>query len=583
MRPGPPNPVQLSRFPIVPSPAQPLNVSSPERSLALSPDGRYLVYRAGGSLLGGSPLMLRATDRLDAQQLAGIAGAYGPFFSPDSQWIGFFEGAELKKVSIAGGSVVSLCRVKGASLGASWSDDGTIVFATSDRTTGLWRVSAQGGEPTVLTTPDPAHQEGDHLFPSFLPGGRGVLFTVSTPGQMNDARVAVLDLKTGRRKILIRGASDAEFVKTGHLIYAAAGTLRAVRFDLERLEVLGDPVPVVDSVMMTPNGAANYAVSQRGTLAYVPGGAYAVTTAPRSLVWVDRKGREEPIRTPFRPYGVPRLSPDGTRVAVELEDQENDIWIWDFARETLTRLTFDAGFDVMPLWTPDGRRVIFASTRVGMPNLYGQAADGTGRIDRLATSGSAQMATSITPDGKNVFGFQSGQHVFVLPFAPPAGGAGDSANSEPAAQLLFDGLFPEVSPDGRYVAYQWHEAGSGRDEVSVRPFPQTNDGRWQISAGGGTRPAWSRSGHELFYLDASQKLTAVSVDTSGSTFRAGKPLRLLDTSYSNPFPARWYDVSPDDQRFLMVKDSAAGDQSAPPSITVVLNWFGELQQRVPTR
>jgi hypothetical protein len=231
--------------------------------------------------------------------------------SADNRWIGFFTPTELKKVSIAGGPPITLCPVAGASLGASWGDDNTIVFATNDQRTGLWRVSADGGEPTALTTPDVSERENDHVFPSLLPGGRGVLFTIAAAGQADKAEVAVLDLKTGQRKTLIRGGSDPEFVdpsggtgEAGYLIYAAAGTLRAVRFDPARLEVLGDPVTVVEQVMIKPSGAANYAVSRQGTLFYVPAGGVTVQMSPRSLVWVDRKGHEQPITAPAPPLRV---------------------------------------------------------------------------------------------------------------------------------------------------------------------------------------------------------------------------------------------------------------------------------------
>jgi len=287
----------------VAQPALPLSVASSDRDLAISPDGRHLVYRAGGAPNVGAALMVRATDQLDAHPLPGI-GALGMFFSPDSRWIGFFTPTELKRVSITGG----------------WGDDNTIVFATDDPRTGLWRVSADGGEPTVLTTPDAAERENDHGFPSVLPGGRGVLFTITASGQADAAQVAVLDLSTDRRKTLVRGGSQAEYVdpsdgtgQAGYLIYAAAGTLRAVRFDSVRVEVLGDPMTVVEQVMIKPTGAANYAVSRQGTLFHVPGGV-SVQMSPRSLVWVDRKGHEEPIKAPLRPYGAPRISPDGTRL-----------------------------------------------------------------------------------------------------------------------------------------------------------------------------------------------------------------------------------------------------------------------------
>ena len=331
-----------------------------------------------------------------------------PFFSPDSRWIGFFENTDLKKVSIAGGPAITLCQFSGVPLGASWGDDNTITFATNAPRTGLWRVSADGGEPTILTTADPAQHEGTYSFPSVLPLGRGVLFTIATASQA-DSSVAVLDLKTGQRKTLIRGGGDAQYVETGHLIFAAAGALRAVRFDPVRLEVLGDPVTVVDHVMMKPTGAANYAVSRAGTLVYIGAGLSEMTT-PRALLWVDRKGHEEPTGAPLRAYGTPRLSPDGTRVAAEIYDQTTDIWIWDFARETLRRLTFDsrgAGMgDGMSVWTPDSRQIIFESGRTGMPSVYKQAADGTGTVDRLSTSATPQWPTSITPDGTWLAGFE---------------------------------------------------------------------------------------------------------------------------------------------------------------------------------
>ncbi len=253
------------------------------RDLALSPDGRHLVYRSGGTSTAGSPLVVRTIDHLDAQPVSDVVLAYAPFFSPDSRWIGFFENAYLKKAPIAGGAPITLCQVSGVPLGASWGDDNTITFATNSPGTGLWHVSADGGEPTVLTTPDPAQREGNHAFPSALPYRRGVLFTIPTVGEADSPHVAALDLKTGQRKKLVRGA-DAQYVETGHLIFAAAGALRAVRFDPVRLEVLGDPVTVAEHVMMKPGGAANYAVSRSGTLVYRTGrGAWGSANAVARL------------------------------------------------------------------------------------------------------------------------------------------------------------------------------------------------------------------------------------------------------------------------------------------------------------
>ena len=604
MQPTPAAPVPPARFAIVPSLAEPLNVSRFDRDLAVSPDGRHLVYRAGGSPNVGAPLMVREIDQLDARQLTS-AFVLGVFFSSDSRWLGFFTnsevGTEIKKMSITGGPPITLGTASGTSLGASWGDDNTIVFATNDPATGLWRVSGDGGEPTVLTTPDAAHGEDDHAFPSMLPGGRGVLFTITDADQADNAQVAVLDLRTRQQKTLVRGGSQAEYVDpsagTGHapstgsqgggyLVYAAAGTLRAVRFDPVRLEVLGEPVTVVERVMIKPNGAANYAVSRQGTFFYVPGGV-GFDSTPRSLVWVDRKGNEEPIKAPLRNYGGGRISPDGTRLVVAVTDQgDSDLWIWDLARETLRRLTFSAGYEGLPVWSPDGRRIIFSSDRSGVVNLYSQAADHTGSVERLTTTPNPQYPSSILPDGTLV-GFHTvsnANRVLLFPLAGSASPAAraSSARETPSTPTLFEGLWPEFSPDGRYLAYQ--SSDSKGYQVYVRPFPDVESGLWQVSMSGGTRPVWARNGRELFYLDATNTLTAVPVTTSGSTFTAGQPAKVFDAKYATPFPPRSYDVSPDGQRFLMMKDSASGDSaSTPASMVVVLNWHEELKQRVPIR
>jgi eukaryotic-like serine/threonine-protein kinase len=583
-----------SRFAIVPPLSMPLNVSTVDRDLAVSPDGTQFVYRAGGGApTVGSQLMVRATDQIHARPLPSIF-TLGVFFSPDSRWIGFFTPTELKKVSITGGPAITIGPVTPGSLGASWGDDNTIVFGTTDPKTGLWRVSANGGQPTVLTMPDTALREGDHGFPSMLPGGRGVLFTIMAAGQADNAPVAVLDLRTGHHKTLIRGGSQAEYVgpstdteEAGYLIYAAAGTLRAVRFDPVRLEVLGDPVTIVERVMIKASGAANYAVSRKGTLFYVPGGV-SVQMAPRSLVWVDRKGHEEPIKAPVRAYGAPRISPDGTRVVLGITDQEsNDVWTWDLAAETLRRLTFTPGVDALALWTHDSRRIVFTSDRSGVSNFYSQAADGTGVAERLTMSATQQFPSSIAPDGKLVVGFENlsivsptpvaragaAWRVVLYPFTRPA------SQATPPAQILFDGVWAEFSPDGRYLAYQ-SGPSEGRAEVYVRPFPQVDSGHWQISTTGGSRPAWARSGRELFYLDASNTLTAVPVQTSGSTFSAGKPVKVFNAKYATPYPPRPYDVSPDGKRFLMIKNIESDSNALPPSMVVVENWLEELRQRV---
>jgi serine/threonine-protein kinase len=483
--------------------------------------------------------------------------------------------------------------------GASWGPDDTIVFATGDTSTGLLRVSAAGGEPKVLTTPDSAHGEVDHLFPSVLPNGRAVLFTITASGPIETAQVAVLDLTTGHYKTLIHVGSQAEYVEPGYLVYAVAGTLRAVRFDPVTLEVVSDPVPVVESVTTLRTGAAEFSVSRTGALVYLPGGA---TTATRSLVWVTRQGHEAPIAAaPPRAYLQPRLSPDGTRVAVFIADQRGDIWIYDLARQTLTRLTDAPAADQNPVWTPDSRRIIFASARVGAFNLFWQAADNTGTVERLTTSPNNQFPSSISPDGtrlivrENVL--KTGVDLRVLamdpsaplgtgPTTPP--GAGRSATApgasprqtEPLVQTTFLEDSGQLSPDGHWLAYQSNE--SGRNEISVRPFPNVDSGHWTISTTGGVTPLWARSGKELYYLTLDGALMAVAIH-SPPAFSAGTPTKLFDTRYFAGGNIRNYDVSRDGQTFLMIKDAAGDPTSTPAGIVVVLNWVEELKARVLTK
>jgi serine/threonine-protein kinase len=583
-RPAPQPPERLTRFAIVPSTAQPLSISGSDHDIAISPDGSHVVYRSGTAL---GQLVLRRLDQLETQVLTGVSNARGPFFSPDGHWIGFFDGAELKKVSITGGPAIALCRITGAARGASWGDDNTIVFATTDPTTGLLSVPAGGGDAKVLTRPDAAQRELDHVLPSVLPGGRGVLFSIPA-GNVENQQIAILDLRTGQTKVLIRGGSDAKYIETGHLVYAASGTLRAVRFDLARLEVVGDPGPIVDHLGVSPSGAASYGISRNGTLVYVPGSGSSQAT--RQLVWVDRKGQEEPVQAPLRAYVVPRLSPDGSRVALEIRDQESDIWIWDLARRTLTRLTFDPAIDLLPVWTPDSRRIIFGSARTGTQNLYWHAADGTGGDERLTTSANVQGATSVTPDGTYIIGFEvfpkTIPDIVRIPLGDRASNPATGAQAQPAqrpsevlVQTPYAEFNAEISPDGRFLAYQSSE--SGQIEVYVRPYPKVNDGRWQVSTGGGTRPAWARDGRELFFVDLTNTLMSVSVQTSGSTFSAGTPAKVFDTKYAMPVVFRGYDISPDGRRFLMIKEGTSDEKATPASLVVVERWFDELKQRVP--
>jgi serine/threonine-protein kinase len=440
-------------------------------------------------------------------------------------------------------------------------------------------IPASGGEAKPLTTPDTTRREGDHWFPSVIPGGKAVLFTLNMVGRVADSQIGVLDLQTGERKIVISGGANAQYVDSGHVVYAAGGSLRAVRFDAAKLEVVGDPVPVVERVMTRVTGEANFDVSRTGTLVYLSGASEL--GAQRTLVWVNRQGREEPIKAPPRAYIYPRISPDGTRVALDVRDQDSDIWTWDLVRQTLTRLTFDPGQDRLGIWTPDGRRIIFSSESAGVPSLFWQSADGTGTPERLTTSPNSHFPNAIAPDGSRIVlredAPKTNRDLMQLVL-------GDKPQVLPLVQTVFSEENAEISPDGRWMAYQSNE--SGQDQIYVRPFPNVNGGRWQVSTSGGTRPVWGRNGRELFYLGTANTLTVVPVQLSGTNFAAGNPATLFETRYSVPQAARTYDVSPDGTRFLMLKEPVSPDRAsaaAATSLVVVVNWVEELKARLPSK
>jgi serine/threonine-protein kinase len=574
---------RVTRFAIALPVAQALAFSINDRDLALSADGTRVVYTAGDE----SQLFVRTFETLEAAPLAGITHARAPFLSPDGRWIGFFDELDegvttgpvvqrgaLRKVPVSGGPPVLICRITGASRGASWGSDDSIVFATSDSATGLLRVPASGGEPAVLTKP--AEAEGDHYFPHVLPGDRGILFTIAG-STVDDREIAVLDVKSGQRRTLMRSGSQPEYLNGGFLIYTYRDALWAVRFDLATLSVTGDPVALAEQVSTL--GAADFTVSRDGTLAYIP------VRAPgtRSLTWVDRKGIEQPIGAPPAAYARGRVSPDGKRIALQVADKGVAVWTWDFGTEKLTRLTFDAAGSFNPLWTPDGRQIIFGSPREGpnRSNIFRIWADGTGVEERLTTGGRGQRVNAISPDAKRLVFEEltaaAGYDLMVLGLA--------NGTVEPLLATPFDERNAALSPDGRWMAYESNE--SGQSEIYVRAFPNVADARYQISNGGGRSPAWGGDGRELFYVNNSS-VAAVPV-TLKPVFGAGNPTKLfearsmiLDGRFNGSGTIRIYDVSRDG-RFLMIKENTAVDQQAASRMIVVQNWLEELKRRFPPR
>lgn len=556
-------------------------------AVAISPSASHIVYSANGRL------NLRALDQLEARPVAGTEGSLdptqatagrSPVFSPDGQWIGFWQNGQLKKVSVTGGAPVTLCAADNP-WGASWGADDTILLGQGPM--GIMRVAGAGGTPEVLIKVEAGQSAHG---PQMLPGGRAVLFTLMEGSALwDEARVVVQTLETGERKELIKGGTDARYLATGHLVYALQDSVLAVPFDADALEVTGGPVPLVEHVARAPSGttgSAHFSISADGTLVYIPDTAGAIGVGvQRTLAWVDRQGREEPLNAPVRVYRYPRISPDGQRVALDLLDEQHDIWIWHLTGETLTRLTLDPAVEEYGVWTPDGRRVIFSSTRAGGSSLFWQAADGTGAVERLTEGQNRQFPMAVSPDGTRL--------VFMEDSTSSGGNSGSDLmmlllqgerRPQPLVQTPFSERNAEISPDGRWLAYDSNE--SGRYEVYVRPFPNVNDGRWQVSTGGGARPLWARNGQELFYMtstSAGDTLMSAAV-VGGPPFKAGTPMKVFDAPDSAyfAFAGRAYDVSPDGRRFLLIKTAAGAERAAAPaSMTVVQGWFDELRRRVP--
>jgi serine/threonine protein kinase/Tol biopolymer transport system component len=534
--------------------------------IALSPDGRHLAYVATRG--GMRQLFVRSMDSYEARALLGTEGADCPFFSPDSTWIGFFAGGKLKKIPIAGGTALTICDSGGIG-GAAWGSDGMIVFSNSN-SAGLSRVSAIGGNPHILTTVDRGKGESSHRWPQFLPGGKEILITVATGSGWDEQHIAALRLGTEEKRIILRGGHTGRFIPTGHLVYYRAGALLAVLFDPVRMEVVGNPPETVAEGVAQSESivGAQYSFSETGSLAYVSAG---LRQFDRRLVWVDREGKVEPLAAPIRAYFYqrlmgPSLSPDGRQIAVQIESRYREIWIYDIARGTLTRLTTESGSNYFPIWTPDGKRITYLGFRAGYRNLYWRDADGTGDEEQLTTGENQQLSTSWSPDGKWLIYSElspaTGYDIWML-------SVDGERKQKPFLRTQFTESNAQFSPDGRFLAYQSDD--SGRTEIYVRPFPGPG-GKYQISIEGGENARWARNGRELFFRNGNAMM-AVDIKMQPA-FTAGKPRLLFEGQLGDG------DVAPDGKRFLMVQPV---DPEPPTRIHLVLNWFEELKQRVAIR
>ncbi len=552
----------VMRFSIELPAMTPLFWSQAQSGIAVSSDGRYLVYTA--QIPNTSQLFLHRMDQFTSQPIPGTNDSAEPAFSPDGQWIAYnFAQEKLVKVSIFGGAPEAVCPTNGQTRGIWWSADNSIYFGHIS--SGIYHVSAKGGNPEAATSLDSAAGEISHRFPQVLPGGKTILFTIKTNNitSFDEALIAAQRLDTGERKVLVRGGTYGRYVPTGHLIYVRGNTIFAVPFDSERLEVTGPPVPVEEGGWMNPgSGQANLGFSNNGVLVVAPSGP--LSFGRFALSWMDRQGHARPLLDTLRAYFSAKLSPDGQKLATDINAANDDIWVYHVSRGTLARLTFAGGNNNYPIWSPDGKYVVYTAEKGKHPNIFRKPWDGTGAEERLTNNANSQIAAGFSPDGKALSYEQNGD-IWILPLE------GDRKPwpivHSPANE--HSGLF---SPDGRWMAYS--SDGSGKNEVYVTAFPK-REGNWQISNGGGVVPIWSRNGKELFFTNGSS-LMVVEV-TAGSTFDFSVPRKLFDIPPSTDV----WDIAPDGQRFLV--RVLQSPQVTLPRLEVVTEWFEEVKEKTAAR
>jgi hypothetical protein len=541
----------------------------PITDVAVAPDGSSVAY------IHGTSVFVRALDALEART---VPGGPEPLYSPDGKWIVSRGDQGIMRVPVEGGPPISILETSQARpLGACWLDDDTLVFADNE---GLHRGSVTDGEVTLLLKPDPSQGEEFFAWPSALPDGHTVLFTV-LPRTEDRAHITALDLASGERTVVLRGATSARFVPTGHLVYFddARRALMGVRFHVSTLAPQGEPVRVIESEIMTSGGGARFDLSSNGTLAYVASSLAADQPLGTSLVWVDRDGNEAPTNTPRAIWLYPRLSPDARAVASEIYTlppptfrRRRDLYVWSFERGDMTRLTDEPTEDGMPVWSRDGRTVFFASNRDGVFNVYSVPVDGASAAERLLQSSYPNYPTALSPDGRLITMFGQGGRLDIgaITLGPPVTHAPLLVAPEGQANGV-------VSPDGRWLAYE--SDISGQNEVYVRPLTDPSSRRWKVSVDGGAKPRWSRHTDEIYYVSSEGDMMATAFNVA-SEFEVGMTVRLFaGKGYAFEGGATTYDVSPVDGRFLVRK--AADEAVDPADLHVVVNWFEELKRLLP--
>jgi eukaryotic-like serine/threonine-protein kinase len=534
------------------------------QSVSISPNGTHVAYVASRG--GGIPqIYIRPMNGVDARLFGGTEGAAAPFFSPDGEWLAFFADGKLKKVSTTGGVVTVLADAEPQ--GGSWGADDKIVFRSRGE---LVQISSAGGPTRRFSSENDNGGEASPRaasFPELLPGGTAVVFTSGGEDTIDERSIEVLRIDTGERKVLIQGGYRASYLPTGHLVFLRSGTVMAVPFDLDRLELSGEPVRVIEGVRQLFNGGA-FSCSRTGTCIYVAGGLIT----QRTVAFIDRAGASQPLPLAPQSYTHPRFSPAGDKVVFWIEQSRCDLAVYDIARGVLTRITSD-GDNHWPVWTPDGREITYASRKALPPagyELFSRAADGSSaeeRVSEVPQNLNALSALAWTRDGESLAFVLQGD-IWLLPRR-------GEQKAQPILQSRFNETMPAFSPDGHWLAYVSDE--SGQQEVYLQPFPELG-AKYRISTNGGTDPVWARSGRELFFRNSDQMMV-VDVGTQPGLISA-TPRVLFSHSFAQAASRTSYDVSPDGRRFIVIE---AGETESPArQINVVLNWFEELKRLVPT-
>jgi len=548
--------------------------------LTVSRDGTQIAFVAEKAATP-SRIYVRRLDTLDATPVTGTEGALAPFFSPDGSWIGFLAGDRLKKIPITGGSAVDVASAPG-SRGAAWADDGSIVIALV-RDASLVRIPANGGTPVRVG--GLVEGEATQRWPQLLPGSRAVLFTGSrVPNSgYNEASLVVQPLPDGQRKTVLTGGFHGRYLPSGHIVYVQNGTLFARLFDLSRFEATGPATPVIGGVMSDTNtGVAQFEVSDTGTLVYLAGES---VTEGVDIQWLDRDAKTSPLRTTPANWWNLRFAPDRRRLALQITEGTDDIWIYEWSRDVLTRLTANAGANTYPVWTPDGRRLVFASTRESKaPNLYWQRADDTGGAARLTTSGNAQHPGSWDPTGRYLvfeeLDAQSKWNVMMLSMEGDEASGWKAGNATAILNSIHNESQPAVSPDGRWLAYVSDE--DGRDQVYVRPFRRSG-GRMQVSVAGGRAPVWSPTSAEILYGFVERNEGQIMIapySVKGDEFIVEKPRPWLGQRYQGRGPNRMFDIHPDGTRVALAPVIGPENRPHYDHVTMVFNLFDLLHRIV---